>query len=172
MRDTSSAERGTPGYIIQAARAVMGDIDLDPASTAEANETVKAATFYTKEDNGLAKPWFGNVWLNPPFSVPLAEQFADKAIHEIEAGHVLRMTILVNYSTGRWFHKLLAYPGFSVGFIRHHPRHPNGRLEFYALRGNGRRMGNNGTGQVVFYCGTNPIDFLAYFGQYCTIVRT
>jgi hypothetical protein len=33
-------------------------------------------------------------------------------------------------------------------------------------------MGNNGTGQVVFYCGTNPIDFLAYFGQYCTIVRT
>lgn len=62
----ATVEQYTPPKIIDAARFVMGDIDLDPASSALANRTVRATTFYTQEQDGFAKEWCGNVWLNPP----------------------------------------------------------------------------------------------------------
>ena len=57
----------TPPHIIEVARACMGGIDLDPASCAMANETVRATAFYGVKDDGLKRPWFGRVWLNPPY---------------------------------------------------------------------------------------------------------
>ena len=54
----------TPKMIVKAARCVMGNIDLDPASSVVANLSVQADQFYTQTDDGLAQPWFGNVWLN------------------------------------------------------------------------------------------------------------
>jgi hypothetical protein len=38
----------TPRKFLEAAREVLGAIDLDPASGPEANETVKGAKFYTE----------------------------------------------------------------------------------------------------------------------------
>jgi len=60
----------TPPAIIEAARASMGGIDLDPASCAEAQETVRADRWIGLPDDGLAHPWSGKVWLNPPWSEP------------------------------------------------------------------------------------------------------
>jgi len=37
--------------------------DLDAAASPH---NAKATMFFTQEDNGLDRPWFGNVWLNPP----------------------------------------------------------------------------------------------------------
>lgn len=63
-------EHYTPASVIEAARWVMGGIDLDPATTAEVNRTtVLAPTFFTREDDGLERRWHGRVWLNPPGGV-------------------------------------------------------------------------------------------------------
>jgi len=64
---TGNQEWGTPSPIIEAARMVLGCIDLDPASCFEANKIVRAKRFFTKEDDGLKYEWRGNVWLNWPF---------------------------------------------------------------------------------------------------------
>lgn len=71
-RHTSNSEEWmTPTDVIEAARALMGGIDLDPASSAEANTRVKARRFYgpgagSAGADGLSKPWKGKVFLNPP----------------------------------------------------------------------------------------------------------
>lgn len=52
----------TPPEIVQA----LGEFDLDPcAPVVRPWPTAKA--HWTIEDDGLSKPWFGRVWLNPPY---------------------------------------------------------------------------------------------------------
>jgi hypothetical protein len=65
-------EHYTPVDIVERARRVLGDIDLDPASSHEANEVVKAKMVYSKPgsarlpQDGLEQVWFGRTFLNPP----------------------------------------------------------------------------------------------------------
>ena len=61
----------TPKPYIAAAKKAMGDIDLDPATSKRAQRTVKAAKYYTAKQDGLLQPWSGNVFLNPPYKMPL-----------------------------------------------------------------------------------------------------
>ncbi len=108
-----------PKYI-EAARQVMGGIDCDPASCMSANEIVKAATYYTKEQNGLLYPWQGRVWLNPPYGRSSRMQgthkstiglFVEKLLQEYEAGHVEQAIILATTEVNaRWFYPLWQFP--------------------------------------------------------------
>lgn len=66
----SSDEYYTPKEIIDA----LGHFDLDPATPVNPRWRT-ADVMYTKEDDGLSKEWFGRVFLNPPYSRPLIEQF-------------------------------------------------------------------------------------------------
>ena len=84
----------TPPHIIEIARACMGGIDLDPASCALANETVCATTFYSLKQDGLKQPWFGKIWLNPPYA-KFGPAFVIKAVEEIKAGRVQQAIILL-----------------------------------------------------------------------------
>jgi hypothetical protein len=67
-QDSGNVEYYTPIKFVESARKVMGMINLDPASSEKANEKIKANLIFTKNNNGLMKPWFGNVWMNHPFS--------------------------------------------------------------------------------------------------------
>jgi hypothetical protein len=56
----------TPTEIVEAARQVLGRIDIDPASCAKAQEVIQAGLFFTEAENGLAQKWRGRVWLINP----------------------------------------------------------------------------------------------------------
>lgn len=68
--DAESNEYATPRWIVRdLARTLPTDgalFDLDPASGAEHKPLARER--YTPEDDGLAQPWHGYVWLNPPWS--------------------------------------------------------------------------------------------------------
>ncbi len=47
----------------------LGRFDLDPCAW-DQDPTRCASQGYTRADNGLLMPWFGRVWVNPPYSKP------------------------------------------------------------------------------------------------------
>lgn len=154
LRNTGNNEWFTPSYIVDAAREVMGGIDVDPASCELANARhVGADRFYSAEDDGLAHDWFGRVWMNPPYSNGLLRKFVQKLASQIAAGNVTQATVLVNNGTEtRWCQELF---GMSDGacFIR-------GRVQFYRPDGT---TGPPLQGQVIFYVGDEPMKFLDVF---------
>lgn len=75
-----SPEWYTPSSFIEAARLLMGTIDLDPASCEEANKRVQATRYFGEHENGLLQPWSGCVFLNPPGG--LVAEFWLKALAE------------------------------------------------------------------------------------------
>src|SRR6266702_2856765 len=95
-----SNEWFTPSRYVEAARKVMGSIDLDPASCEMANRVVRAARYYTKQDNGLAQEWYGRVWLNPPYgSIDQSRKmglaaFIGKLIAEYHDGNIEQAVLL------------------------------------------------------------------------------
>lgn len=67
LRSMQTDQWFTPQVIIDKARRVLGQIDLDPASSPEANARVGAARIITAEEDGLVTEWTsGSVFLNPP----------------------------------------------------------------------------------------------------------
>ena len=52
----------TPEFILEA----LGEFDLDPCASLT-QPWFAAKENYTIEDDGFNKPWFGRVWLNPPY---------------------------------------------------------------------------------------------------------
>jgi len=67
QHSSSTQEHYTPSLIVEAARKVLGGIELDPASCEEAQETVRAERFIALPRDGLAESWAARtVFLNPP----------------------------------------------------------------------------------------------------------
>jgi len=156
MLHTGDQESYTPEQYIESAREVMGSIDVDPASNEFANETVKAKTYYTVEDDGLTKEWNGNVFLNPPYEFPLIKNFVDKLLEEYRAGRTKRAILLTNNNTDtQWFHDAGRVSGI-ICFTR-------GRINFYKKDGSVSQPTN---GQAFFYFGDEPEKFKASFRQY------
>jgi phage N-6-adenine-methyltransferase len=149
----------TPPDLIEAARDVMGSIDLDPASCETAQANVKAKRFYTIDDDGLANNWTGNVWLNPPYSKEVIGQFATKIV--AESGRIQQAIILVNNATDTaWFHELASVAS-AVCFLR-------GRVKF--LDQTGKPANTPVQGQAVLYVGLNVEHFRSRFSTFGLVV--
>jgi ParB family chromosome partitioning protein len=147
----------SPPEYIEAARRVLGEIDLDPASCAKANRMVQAKRHFTKEQNGLTQEWAGRVFLNPPFSAGLIEQFARKLI---ESPNITAAVMLANSCTETcWFHRLLARAS-AVCF-------PSGRIKFVG----GNVSSGPMKGQAVFYLGAEVAAFEREFSRFGSIIR-
>jgi hypothetical protein len=146
----------TPYRFVEAAREVMGGIDLDPATCVMAQETVRAERFYTEADDGLAQPWIGRVWMNPPYSTGLIDKFTGKLIQEYQAGSVSQAVVLVDNRTDtRWFHSL-AGACSRVCFTL-------GRINFYNENANSSGPAN---GSAVLYFGPKVETFDRVFARF------
>src|SRR4051812_36875613 len=53
----------TPPHIIEA----LGPFDLDPCAAPDPRPWPTAKTHWGRHDNSLNRPWFGRVWMNPPY---------------------------------------------------------------------------------------------------------
>lgn len=158
---TGEFERYTPAIYVEKAREVLGAIDLDPATSDYAQETVRAEDYFTVNDDGLGREWHGRVWLNPPYHRDLAPKFIAKLIEEIEADRVGEAIVLTNNSTDtEWFRtaaKECAAICFTTGRIRFEV--PNAEPVMPTQ------------GQAFFYFGSNVKKFASVFKAVGLCVR-
>jgi phage N-6-adenine-methyltransferase len=152
---TGEFERYTPAEYIEKAREVLGEIELDPATSEYAQKTVQATKFFTVDDDSLEHEWHGRVWLNPPYHRELAPKFIDKLINELAACHVTEAIVLTNNSTDTaWFRSAASVCDlicFTEGRI--HFEVPNAKSVLPTQ------------GQAFFYFGPHGKKFLGVFNS-------
>jgi phage N-6-adenine-methyltransferase len=151
----------TPAHIIEAARRVLGGIDLDPASCEAANKIVGAREYYSPEKgvDGLSEPWRARaVLLNPPYSDTSA--WVERLVAEYRAGNVAEAIVIVNAKTETAFFELL-WEHAAICFVR-------GRIAF--VPGDGGESTAGRCGSAIAYLG-NPTmagvfkDVFSEFGR-------
>lgn len=159
LKASGIVEWYTPAVYIEAAREVMGGIDLDPASSELANRTVGAARIYTRDDDGLTHDWTGRVWLNPPYGKG-SGLFTSKLVTEYEAGRVEAAVLLLNaYGfDSDWFQPLWAQP---ICFTDH-------RIRFTSPQ---RESGGPANGNILVYLGQDERRFAEVFREFGPVVR-
>lgn len=156
-QSTGENEWYTPIAYIDSARAVMGTIDVDPATTAKQNEEIKATVFYTKENSGLGQPWRGNVWMNPPYSQPLVSEFCNSFGQKYDTGEIVQGCVLINNITDTAVGQRLLCTCSVVCF-------PDKRIPFIDKQG--KSSGAPLQGQMIIYCGDRDQSFLNEFSQF------
>lgn len=149
MTSSQSVEWYTPEHIVDRAHQMLGPIDLDPASCAEANNVIKASRFYAADDDGLSQSWeCETLWCNPPYGGATGDWVA-RFCEDTDYGEGL---LLVNAFTDRsWFEHLWGLP---LCFVR-------GRIKFWGPQGKGT---NPTHGSVIAYMGEDWAKFREIFG--------
>lgn len=155
--NSGNVEWYTPSQYIEAARRVMGGVDLDPASSDAAQQTVKSKVYYTAADDGLKMTWKGRVWLNPPYSASDIAAFTSKLCDEFLLGNVKQAVLLTNNSTDSAWWQNAAEVASAICFHR-------GRIRFTDVV-----TGKNNSplqGQTIMYFGPSVDRFVEVFGEY------
>lgn len=136
--------------------AALGPFDLDPCACTD-RPWDTAAAHYTAADDGLALPWHGRVWMNPPYGPHVG------AWLERLAGHG-RGTALIfaRTETDAW-HQHVWQRASGVLFLR-------GRLHFH--HPDGRRAAHNGGApSALIAYGSDDLERLASSGIDGALVR-
>lgn len=158
---TGTNEYYTPRWLITAAHKVLGGIDLDPATNAEAQAIIQARRHYTVVDNGLIQPWAGRVWCNPPYSDPLP--WVQKLIGHYRDGDVSAGVLLLNVAGTPEWAQMLWNGGYSVCIV-------SKRIAFWRTDDHAREhKRTNMYDQFIWYLGRHRRRFADVFGQYGAI---
>jgi DNA N-6-adenine-methyltransferase (Dam) len=104
---SETPEHYTPQSFLVAVHAVFGGIpDLDPCSNSHDRPNVEARKHYTAADDGLAQPWSGRVFLNPPYGRDIS-QWIEKLRAEWSRGEVSEaIALLPSRTDTEWFDTL------------------------------------------------------------------
>lgn len=150
----------SPQVLVEAARACFGGtIDLDPASCREANKVVQAKNFYSVAEDGLSQPYYGRMWMNPPFPW---EPWAPKLMTEWKSGKgKIRSVIALcttRVTTAAYFHPVVAASSAILKMC--------GRLAFW-----GPKAGAPDEGHELYYLGSEPDAFKRHFSRFGTVFQ-
>lgn len=150
----------TPKEILDAAREVFGEIDLDPASSELANEKVGAKKFFSVDDDGLSQDWSGRVWLNPPYASDLVGKFCEKLASSVESGAVIAIVLVNNATETQWFARLAS--------VASHICFPTSRIRFWSPD---KPSATPLQGQAILCCGEDGDSFVESFSKFGIVVK-
>lgn len=139
----------TPPAVIEAVGGARS-FDLDPAAPAD-RPWPTAKVHYSKADNGLLLPWFGRVWLNPPYSTPLLARFMGRM-----AEHGRGLALIFARTETDAFARFVWSEATAVLFLL-------GRLNFHSAEGD-RAPKNAGAPSVLCAYGQADAEILASCG--------
>ena len=91
---------------------------LDPAAT---DENHLCEEYYTEEDDGLALPWYGSVFVNPPYGRGIIEWVRKCYIESLDHARVV-VGLLPSRTDTKWWHEYVMKAD-DIRFLR-------GRLKF------------------------------------------
>lgn len=129
----------------------LGQFDLDPC-TPLTMPWKTAAQRYTELDDGLSSPWFGRVWVNPPYGPPpIIAPWIEKL-----ADHGNGVALIFARTETGWFQDLVWKRAQGLLFLR-------GRLSFCFPDGT-RAKANSGAPSVLVAYGRNNADCLRRCG--------
>ena len=158
-RNTGEFEWYTPPHIVEAARACMGGIDLDPASSDAANKFIKADRYFTEADDGLSRDWSGRVWMNPPYSKELIAPFIEKLL----SSNLNQACALTHNATETSWGQALLGAASAVCF-------PSGRIGFIDPATGTPRAGSPLQGQMIVGLDVTRGCFDEAFGEIGTVL--
>jgi hypothetical protein len=142
----------TPPHIVEA----LGPFDTDPCCPPSMPWRT-AAVQYTKEDDGLAQPWKGRVWLNPPYSREAVKWLRKMAAH----GRGTSLTFARTETA--WFIETIWNAADAVLFL-------HGRLSFCDVTGK-PAAANGGAPSVLAAYGAEDVKRLEMSGLKGTFLR-
>lgn len=165
----ASAEWYTPIKYIAAARYVLGEIELDPASNRRANKVVKADRYYNLFEDGLSRRWRAKtIWLNAPGRKHGSGQavWQEKLIKHYAAGDVEAAIMLIYNASAVdtvWFHDLLGYYPICIHL---------GRIKFTPPKGKYVNDKKNQPvhGNAFCYLGPHVKLFTTVFGAFGEVI--
>lgn len=107
---SATPEHYTPAHIIAAVVDFFDAIDLDPCAEEGDAKTVPARVHYTAANDGLALPWFGRVYMNPPYGRAI-DAWVERLVAAYESGEIEAGIALVPARVDTaWFRRLRDFP--------------------------------------------------------------
>lgn len=117
-------EWSTPQYVFDELNKEF-NFNLDVCAS---DWNAKCEKYYTKEDDGLKKPWFGTCWMNPPYGKEINKWI--RRAYEVSFYNVTTVCLIPSRTDANYFHDYCLKG--EIRFIR-------GRIHFVDINGKSGR---------------------------------